>query len=256
MRVGVLLSVRDKSTRFPGKVMKKVQGKSMTELLVERLKMAKNADEVIIATSDDPRDKVFEPIAEAAGVKVFFGDQDDKLKRYYDAAVAFDLDLVVVVDGDDTLCFPEYIDKTIELLKLSNCDAAFTQGLPLGAASSGLTKEALGRVLEVKLERDTEVWGGYFIGNKMFNVNFLNVKDPLLNHPQVRLTLDYEEDFDLFAQAFDLLYPNNPQFSSHDLMRLLVEERPEMVEINKVAQQKYEAHISNAAPVRMKEDMA
>jgi len=252
MKTAILLSIREKSTRLPGKVLKEINGKTVTELLIERIKSVNEADYIIIATSDDPRDKVFEAIAKQSGIECFFGDQDDKLKRYYQICKHYDLTGVVIVDGDDILCFPEVIASNIRLLKEMSADAIFWNNLPLGAASSALTSNALKRVLELKAENDTEVWGGYFINNPNFNVVFKETYDDLLEHPEVRMTLDYSEDFDFLVDIFSRLYTNEKIFTSHELMNYIIIENPEIMEITKNAQAKYEEHIKKAKPVKFK----
>ncbi len=252
MKTAILLSIREKSTRLPGKVLKELKGKTVTEHLINRIKSVSEADYIIIATSDDPRDKVFEDIARKSGIECFFGDQDDKLKRYYQICKHYNLSGVVIVDGDDILCFPEVMASNINLLKELTVDAIFWKNLPLGAASSALTADALKRVLELKDENDTEVWGGYFINNKNFNVIFKETNDKLFEHPEVRMTLDYSEDFDFLEDVFNRLFTNERVFTSHELMNYIINENPKIIEITKNAQEKYEKHIKKSKPVKFK----
>ncbi len=254
MKTGIILSVRDKSSRFPGKVLEKILHQTATEHLIDRIKMAEDWDRVIIGTSDDPRDRVFQSMAESKQVDIYFGDQDDKLLRYHQICREYGLQSVVIVDGDDILCFREVITLTIQALKKDDCDAVFWNDLPLGAASNGLTARALAMVLEMKAERDTEVWGGYFKDNDAFRVSTQTYPDPLFHHPEIRLTMDYEEDFRLIEAIFTRLYPQNPGFSSRELMELLVNREPGLTEINKSATEKYSRHIAGARPVRFRKD--
>lgn len=254
MKVGILLSVREKASRLPGKVIKQIFDKNVTEHLISRLKMSKLTDQIIISTSTDKRDDVFERIASNLNVQVFRGSEEDKLKRYYDTAKAYNLDAVVIVDGDDLLCFPEFIDKTIAEIKKNNItDVIFTKNLPLGAASSGLKTSALKKVLEIKDENDTEVWGGYFTTTNHFKVKYIEAEG-IFNNENIRMTLDYNEDFEFFKTIFEKLYDRNQNFSSLDVMKLLKDE-PNICKINKEAQIKYEKHISGAADVKFKEDV-
>jgi spore coat polysaccharide biosynthesis protein SpsF len=254
LKSGIILSVRDKSSRFPGKVLKKVLHQTVTEHLIDRIKMAEGWDRVIIGTSDDPRDRVFESIADGKQVDIYYGDQDDKLLRYHQICREFDLQFAVIVDGDDILCFPEVMTRTILTLRQNDNDAVFWNDLPLGAASNGLKSEALEKVLEMKAENDTEVWGGYFRDNDAFRVSLLTYPDPLFNHPEIRLTMDYDEDFRLIETIFTRLYPQNPGFSSRELLELLVNREPELTDINKSAVEKYSMHIAGARPVRFRKD--
>lgn len=253
MKVALVLSIREKSTRLPGKVLKELHEQTVTEHLIDRMKMAQNADMIVIGTSDDPRDAVFGTIAKKKGICVFFGDQDDKLLRYYQICNHFNLDGVVIVDGDDILCFPEIMNKNVELMKNGIDEVIFWRNLPLGAASSALSKKALEKVLELKAESDTEVWGGYFLNSDKFKVRIMDFDDPILNHPEIRMTLDYQEDFDFLRCIFDDLCTHNKQFTSFDLMKYIVNDNPKLIEMTNGAQLKYEEHIKNAKPVRFKQ---
>ena len=205
MKTGLILSIREKSTRYPGKVLKEFHGQTVTEHLIDRLKMAKGFEKLIIGTSDDPRDKVFEQFATRKGIEVFFGSQEDKLKRYLQVCNYYNLDSVVIVDGDDILCFPEICTITAEEIRDSGYDVIFWDGLPVGAASSGITKDGLLRIMELKDESDTEVWGGYFRQSSEFSILDKTVKGNSLYGPTIRMTLDYEEDFIFFKKIFDEL---------------------------------------------------
>jgi predicted dehydrogenase/spore coat polysaccharide biosynthesis protein SpsF (cytidylyltransferase family) len=216
--------------------------------------MAKAIDTVVLATSTHPGDEVLANLAKSEGFLSFRGSEDDKLDRYYQAAVTHKLDGVIIVDGDDPFCFPEWIDNVAAVLREGDSDCVYISGLPLGAASTGLTTDALRRALEIKDEKDTEVWGGYFIGSGRFATREIKVDDPLLNHPEIRLTLDYDEDYELVCRAVEAL-GNRVDFTSHELMGLLLNKRPELALINRDAQVRYESHIQNSAPVKFKEEV-
>lgn len=251
MRLGCLLSVRAKATRLPGKVFLDLAGKPLTARLLERLSLSREVDEVIMATSSHADDAVLSDLAQAEGFRSFRGSEDDKLDRYLNAAAEFDFDGVIIVDGDDPLVFPEGLDWVARALREGDADCVYLSGLPVGAASTGLTTTALERVLECKDESDTEVWGGYFIGSGRFACREIKSPEPILSHPEIRLTVDYQEDYEFVQQVVAAL-GNRFDFSSRELMELLVNERPELLAVNQAAQAMYEEHLSEAAPVRFK----
>ncbi|MBN2638864.1 MAG: hypothetical protein JXR65_07240 [Bacteroidales bacterium] len=251
-KIGLILSIREKASRLPGKVLKQIHGKTTTEILIDRMKSTKNFDKIIIGTSIDPRDKVFKDIANSLNVECFFGDPEDKLNRYHQICNAYDLYGVVIVDGDDILCFPDIMDQNAELLRTTDVDVVFWKNLPLGAASSALTRKALDKVMEIKSENDTEVWGGYFTQSKSFNIRYEKSDIDLYNHPEIRMTLDYEEDYYFLCQVFDKLEAIDNMFSSLELMELLINTDPLLNGITAAAQLKYEEHIAKAAPVKFK----
>lgn len=251
MKVGLLLSVREKSTRLPKKVLLDVAGKPLTAFLLERLKLAREVDCIILSTSTHPDDHILTKIAESEGCFSFKGSEDDKLDRYYQTALNFGLDGVIIVDGDDPFCFPEMVELIARELRKGDADCVYLNGLPIGAASTGLTRDALRRVLEMKDERDTEVWGAYFIGSGRFCTKEIRVNDPLLNHSKIRMTVDYQEDYEFLKQVISAMGLRK-DFTSRELMDLLVNKNPKLTNINLGVQAKYERHLSQAAKTKFK----
>ena len=52
-----IIQARCESVRFPFKVLSKINGKTLIEILVDRLKKSKYLDRIIIATSNDKSNK-------------------------------------------------------------------------------------------------------------------------------------------------------------------------------------------------------
>jgi spore coat polysaccharide biosynthesis protein SpsF (cytidylyltransferase family) len=242
-KTAIFLSIREKATRLPKKVLLPIKGKAVTEHLIERLKTAKRADQLIMTTSVHPDDQVLAGIAEKCQISCFRGSEDDKLDRYFQAAQAYRVDFIVIVDGDDLLCDPVYIDRVIRKHQKTGADFVYCQGLPLGAASSGFTLKALERVCQIKRESDTEVWGGYFTKTGLFHVECVEAEEPLLRRPDVRMTLDYKEDYQFFQKIFDALYVPGRVFSLEEVMSLLAR-KPEIVQINQGVQKLYEENLA------------
>ena len=51
-RIVASIEARLNSSRLPGKVLKKIHGKPSIELLIDRLRLSKNIDDIIIATTN------------------------------------------------------------------------------------------------------------------------------------------------------------------------------------------------------------
>jgi spore coat polysaccharide biosynthesis protein SpsF len=239
----VFLSIREKATRLPKKVLLPLEGKTVTEHLIDRLKCSKLADDWIMTTSTHPDDDVLANLAAKTGIRCFRGSEEDKLDRYLQAARVHGVDFMVIVDGDDPLCDPVYIDRVILKHLETGADFVYTEGLPLGAGSSGFTRRALEKVCQIKTQKDTEVWGGYFLKTGLFQTAKVEVQEPLLRRPDVRMTLDYEEDYRFFQAIFEALYVPGKVFSLEEVMRLL-QRRPEIIQINQVVQKLYEENLA------------
>jgi len=252
MKTAIFLSVRDKATRLPGKVLMEIKGKPIIEHLIDRLKQARVPDMVVMTTSTHPDDSRLVEIAHKNQISVFRGSEDDKLQRYLDAANKYDIGFIAVVDGDDIFCDPVLIDQVIDTFLRTGADYITCEGLPVGVTPFGVRIEALRKVCSLKDETDTEVWGGYFTETGLFKTLLLEVKERF-RRPALRMTLDYPEDFAFFEAVFGKLYRPGEVFSLDEIMELL-SRHPEIAALNQKAQEFYDRHIQSAAPVRLKRD--
>ena len=119
------------------------------------------------------------------------------------AARKWEIDCFVTMDGDDLLCEPELMTIGIEQLKLSNADfIEAPTGLICGSFTYGIKTPALEKVCHIKGTDDTEMMWVYFKDTRLFNVATLDVKDVIFYETDIRMTLDYAEDFDFFNAIF------------------------------------------------------
>ena len=253
MNSAIFISVRTKSTRLPKKALLTIKGKTLVEHLIDRLKLAKLPDLIVLCTSTNSDDTILVDIAKKNGIEYFRGSEDDVLYRYLKAAEKFNVDFAIIALGDAVFCDSDYIDKTIELFKKTNADFIKIPDLPLGAFTYGLKVEVIRKVCKMKAQSDTEVWGGYFMEPGIFDVRNLKVEDEDLRHPEIRLTIDYPEDFELVKEIFDRLYQEGKIFRLKEVMQLL-KKHPELMEINKKCQELYKEYLEKSPPPKFKKD--
>jgi spore coat polysaccharide biosynthesis protein SpsF len=253
LNTAIFLSVRNKATRLAGKELIEIHGKTVIEHLISRLKRARKPGRIILCTSVHPDDQILADIARQNEIEAFRGHEDDKLVRYRDAARQYGIEFVAVVDGDDLFCEPLIIDATLTELEKGQSDYVTVKDLPVGAACFGVTRAALERVCELKDEQDTEVWGGYFTETGMFKNTLLEAGDPILKRPDLRLTLDYQEDLLLFNQLFDRLAPDGVSYFGLKDIIALIEKEPELGRLNAAAQLRYSRNLQTKSPIKIKQ---
>lgn len=231
MKTAVTVTVRMKSTRLPRKVMKKLIGKPMIEHLIDRLKYAKLPDEIILCTSTNLQDNILVEVAKRNHIKWFRGDEMDVLKRLLDAAKKYKIDFIVSTTGDNPLTDPHYIDRLIKKFEETDADYITCLDLPLGTFSYGVKVQALEKVVELKKERDTEIWGVYFTKSNLFKIEKVEVESQV-RHPEIRLTVDTPEDFRVMGEIYGRLYREGELIELVEVINLL-KENPLLMEINK-----------------------
>ncbi|MBI2658428.1 NTP transferase domain-containing protein [Candidatus Woesearchaeota archaeon] len=230
MKAAITITVRMKSERLPLKVLRYIKGRPMIEHQIDRLKLSKNADGIILCTSTNPQDDVLIDVAEKEGIKWFRGSEDDVLDRLFNAAKKYKASHIVSVTADNPLVDPAYIDRIITSFRESDADFITCKNLPLGAFSYGIKIDALKKIIETKKEKDTEIWGNLFERESSLKKIDLEVEEEL-RHPEIRLTVDFSEDLELVRRIFDSLGDKNI-FPLKSIIKLLLE-NPKLMEINR-----------------------
>jgi spore coat polysaccharide biosynthesis protein SpsF (cytidylyltransferase family) len=254
-RTAIFLSVRDKATRLPGKVRADICGKPAIVRLIDRLKLARLPNDLIMTTSIHPGDDELAAIARSEGIGCFRGSEEDKLLRYRDAARLHHVAFALVVDGDDLFCDPGYIDRIVEAWRAGGEDYIIVDHLPVGATAFGVSLEGLERVVALKAESDTEVWGGYFARTDLFRSRMLQPVDETHRRSDLRFTLDYAEDLAFFRAVLEALDVRRRVPTLSEIIAYL-DRHPQVVAINAEAADRYAAQLRKAAPVRFKSDAA
>lgn len=189
------VTVRASSSRLPGKCLLPFgEGNVLNHII---LRARAFGIEPIVCTSTDASDDVIEKIAEADDVKCFRGSLVNKLKRWCDCAAHFGLSAFHTVDADDPFFDGEEMQRSMALLARGGVDMVCpTDSSSAGGASVGysLTADLVRRASEVLPENaDTEmVW--YHL-EKVPRLRYVTLPDKRSNVQDLRLTLDYQEDY-------------------------------------------------------------
>lgn len=240
-RVVAIIQARVGSTRLPGKIFKIVSGKPMLEHMINRALYSKMLDDIVLAIPDS---YLNDELAEFAGdfnINCFRGNEDDVLSRYYNAASKFKGEVVVRLTSDCPLIDSEIIDSTVRTHLDGKCDYTYkgpNSGFPRGVDTEVFNFETLEKVYkEAKLKYEREHVTPYIYTHpEIFKINLIKAEERY-NYPQLRLTVDTEEDLTLIRTIYENLYPTKQNFCLLDIINFLAE-RPDLVIINAYIKQK------------------
>jgi len=201
MKSGILITVRLKSIRLPKKALLPLgTSQSVRPLLghlVHRMRKVEWASKIVLCTSTLKSDNPLADFAVAEKLELYRGDPRDVLMRLNQAAETFDLDHLLCVTGDNPFVDANYLDRLLRFHLLHQNDYSKPEGLPLGAFGYAVTADALKRICYLKADTDTEVWGPYFTDTGKFRWGVMEVSDEKVRWPDLRLTVDTPEDFEL-----------------------------------------------------------
>jgi len=159
-KVVVIIQARMGSSRFPGKMMEKLNGHTLMEWVIHRTKKAKNVDEVVLATSKKAIDDILEKVAIENNCQVFRGSESDVLGRYAETSIKYEADVVVRICADRPLVDPMLIDQAVDVFNRSSADLVYNhisskdQWWPRGFGAEVLSAEEL-------INLDNNVTDGY-----------------------------------------------------------------------------------------------
>lgn len=209
MKIVAIVQARMGSTRLPNKVMKKVVGKTMIELLLGRLSQSKEIDQIIIASSEDKKNDELEKFANKIGYECYRGSENDVLSRYYQAAKSVKADVIVRITGDCPLVDSALVDECIKQYKKSGVDYlsnTITPTYPDGLDVEVLSFAALEKAQEeAKLDFDREHVTPFIRNESKFTKKGLTHTKDLSGF---RWTVDEIEDFQVITNVFEYFSPD------------------------------------------------
>ena len=238
MTVGAFIVARLSSSRLPRKAMMDILGRPMIELMVERVRAAKELDKVAIATSTDPSDDDLEALARRIGVDCFRGSLESVNARLAGAAEAFGCDVIVELLGDNPLVHSDMIDATVALRREGGYDYAATvtkefpvgpetRLFPVGVRVQAYSLAAARRYVEFPQAEDKGTTAYIFENPGRFKVGYLEAKGRWegLNRPRLTFAVNYKRNFDLIRSIFERWYPSDADFPLAKALDFLDEEK-------------------------------
>lgn len=218
-----VLQARASSRRLPGKVLKPILGKPMLERQIERVRRANAFETLVLATSDHADDDPIATLGADIGVPVHRGSLDDVLDRFYRAAKPYAPSHVVRLTGDCPLADWSVVDDVTRFAIEGGYDYAsntvqptFPDGLDVEVATLAALETAW-REATVGPDRE-HVMPFLHRQPERFSVGHYKAEPDLSG---MRWTVDEPADFEMIKAVYEALYPQNPAFTTADILRFL-----------------------------------
>lgn len=203
-----IVQARMGSTRFPGKVMKRISGRPMIELLLTRLALSRKIDRIVVGTSSNSENAPLVSFVRSLGYICEQGSENDVLGRFADICKAHHAETIVRITGDCPLIDAHIVDKCIQGFQsgtydyFSNVDPpTFPDGLDVEVFSSSALMRA---DHEASSEFDREHVTPYLRTNKAFRRGNL-AQDT--DYSALRWTVDSPSDLEVVSHVFESFEP-------------------------------------------------
>jgi spore coat polysaccharide biosynthesis protein SpsF len=224
-----IVTIRNSSSRLPQKALAPITNSDVSlEIVIQRAQMI--GVPVIVATSSDSGDDTIENVVKQyKGVRCFRGALTNKILRWRDCFIAFDIESAVLVDGDDLLYGYQIAKRALTALGQSYAELILApKDIICGYFTYGITKNGIDKLAKIANDPhlDTDVIT-QFISAVCLNIEYVKIESHEGGYP-FRLTLDYSEDLEFFRKVFGEL----PVCSTtQDITKFLIN-NPDLIKIN------------------------
>jgi len=211
---GIIVTARTTSSRLPNKVLQKLSRddfRSHYSVITWNLLRSCFLETipVYLSTSINKEDdkliynvNTLNSNLYSKNIKVYRGSLENKLERWIGTAKTYNIQNMVMYDGDDLFCGIEFFKYALDLLKLTKVDCIFApKDMVIGGFTYAFTLDALEKMKEVSTSDKTEMIEPLITKAKL-NCFVLPCL-PIYLRTDMRFTLDYEEDLQFFRQVID-----------------------------------------------------
>ncbi len=233
--IAAVVQARMRSTRLPGKVLKPIAGEPLLWHILHRLRKSQLIETICVATTRDPADDELAAYAEAQGVKVVRGPEDDVLGRLALAMYAIDPDVIVRVNADAPLVDAAYVDHLIGEMMRQQADFVMPRA---GVAAVHDSAEVMSRWAVDKLivkAHDDPIARQYVTAYFKMHPDFVRVAQ--IDVPAqwqfkgARLSVDTPADLTFIEAIYARLHAQAGEATLTDLVQLLNRE-PALLDLN------------------------
>ncbi len=223
-KVIAIIQARMGSTRLPGKSLIEIEGKTLLEHIINRVRYSKTIDEIIIATTTNQEDKAIVNLVEKLKVKAYTGSSEDVLDRFYQTAIRFGGKVLVRITADDPFKDPKIIDEIVnyffshpELDYVSNTiEPTYPIGIDVEVFSFTALEKAW-KEAKTMIEREHVT---PYIWDNLGLFKIANIKNHA-NLSHLRWTIDNQKDLEMTRAVYKELYVEDEIFYMDDILQLL-----------------------------------
>jgi len=168
-------------------------------------------------------------------VECFRGANEDVLTRYYDAALKYDVDVIVRVTSDCPLIDPQLVDKVVNLYnnnsdKYEYCSNINPPTFPDGLDVEVVPLSTLKKLNELSTDPSDREHVTTYIERHQDSFRIGNISDGI-DRSKLRWTVDTYDDLQFVTEIYKALYMPGECFGREDIFRLL-RKNPELMAIN------------------------
>jgi spore coat polysaccharide biosynthesis protein SpsF len=238
VRPVAFVEARMGSTGLPGKALLPILGRPLLWHVVERVRAATKIADVVVVTTDSPRDMPIRSYCRRQGIEVFSGSERDATDRLYRAAIHYRANPIVRVEAEAAFVDPTIVDRLLALYEDGEFDTAkvatgagtiFLEGgrFPEGMDVQVLGLHALERTWSEATDAADRAAVSTYVERALgrFRAGTLRAEQ---NLSHLRLTIANESDLEFARRVYAGLSSSGGVFTLDEMLAFL-DGRPELL---------------------------
>lgn len=192
-----VIQARMGSTRLKGKMLLKIDKKTILEHVIEKVKKIDLIKKIIVATTNDKDDDLIEKICKKNNLSTFRGSKNNVFDRFQKISIQNKYPIIMRINGDSPLLDVNLFNRMIKFSKNKEYDI-FTnvqpRTFPQGQSLELIKRSVLYNIDQTKLtKKNKEHVTSYFYENKKKYkiINYTNN----INLGKINLSVNSNEDY-------------------------------------------------------------
>jgi len=209
--------------------------------LLDRLGTVESLDEIVVATTADPRDDVLSDFVLSRGIKVYRGSEEDVMDRVLRAAYANAASTIAEITADCPLLDPQIVSQVVNIHEANAAD--YTSNAHVRSYPDGMDVEVFStEVLQDSYHRTADPLHREHVSlhirehPELYRQVHVVAPDALV-WPELGLTLDEPDDFLLISEVIREFRYHSPGYTCGDIVAFL-KGRPDLVSLNSSVKRK------------------
>jgi spore coat polysaccharide biosynthesis protein SpsF (cytidylyltransferase family)/sialic acid synthase SpsE len=229
--VALIVACRLKSSRLKEKALLNIGDLPSIQLCMKNALRIPEAHHVVLATSDLESDSELKNHTFNKAVIFHQGDPEDVIRRYLGICDKLKIDTVIRLTGDCPLVSQEIASILLESHRSTGADYTAARDFAVGTSTEIIEVSALRKIKRHFGSAEySEYMTWYFMNNpEHFKLNIVDLPEAYIR--DYRLTLDYQEDLDLFKKIAEHFRKENKEYTLEELFNFL-DNNPEIAQIN------------------------
>lgn len=205
MEYSIIIQARTGSTRYPSKILKKIDHRTVIEYLIDNISKKFNKKNIIIATTLNKKDDKLIKIIKNKKINFYRGSENNVLQRYLQCSKKFKVKKIIHITSDCPLVDVNLIFKMKKIFDKENIDyfantyppqkSKFPDGTDIEIYRySSLVK--LSKLAKKKEDKE-HVTNFFWKNPNLFKTRILNCKK---NYSKYKYSLDYKNELNLIKK--------------------------------------------------------